>query len=116
MEQDKDQPIWVMDQLSLGEFVVRSAVCLVNLDAGTQMPNSWGTGFILRYRERHFLVTVYHVIQVDPDNVYIEMGKDETGHVKLQQINGFYWFSKIVVNNSDKPENLIQKIENPEKF
>lgn len=116
MERRKHQPMHVMDYLSLGEYVVRSSVSVVSLDPGTQMPCNWGTGFMLRYRERHFLVTVYHVIEVDPDQMYIEMGKDVSGHAILQPVGGFYSFGKIVLKKQDKPEILVQELENPKNF
>jgi hypothetical protein len=56
------------------------------------------------------------VIKVDPDKMYIEMGKDATGHVILQPLGGFYSFGKIVLKKQDKPESLIQELDNPRYF
>jgi len=48
--------------------------------------------------------------------MYIEMGKDASGHGILQPIGGFYTFGQIVLKKKDKLDNLIQKIEEPDDF
>ena len=64
-----------INELSLGDIVVRSSVQLFVVDKDVLKPIAFGTGFMLHHRERLFFVSVRHVTDYDQYHTYLETNR-----------------------------------------
>lgn len=93
--------------LTAEELAIRASLQLVILDEKSA-PAGFGSGFIILYKGRHFLLSVAHVTDMGPYRIGIEVGlpTDEKG-VVLKPISGFYHFNSFKIGNPQ----LIKEVE-----
>lgn len=91
--------------MSAEELAIRSSLQLVILDDNSA-PVSFGSGFIVLYNGRHFLLSVAHVTDTGPYKIAIELGlpTDERG-VIFKPVGGFYHFDTFSIG---APELLLE--------
>ncbi|MBW0160161.1 MAG: hypothetical protein HYI21_05490 [Sediminibacterium sp. Gen4] len=82
-----------INELSLGDIVVRSSVQLFVVDKDVLKPIAFGTGFMLHHRERLFFVSVRHVTDYDQYHTYLETNRQGTEEgTPIRPQGGFCYF------------------------
>ncbi|HTM65537.1 MAG TPA: hypothetical protein VL093_04405 [Flavipsychrobacter sp.] len=99
------------------ELAVRASLQLVVLDDNST-PVSFGSGFIVLYNGRHFLMSVAHVTDMgSPYKIAIELGlaTDERG-VPLKPIGGLYHFDAFSIGDPSLVKEVEDLFKNGERL
>jgi hypothetical protein len=80
-------------------------------------PQGFGTGFILRYLERRFFVSVSHVTDYDGQTTYLETNIFDQNQKKflLVPISGICHFDLMQINPDGFPEDFVKFLEEGER-
>lgn len=102
--------------MSAEELAIRTSLQLVVLD-NNSAPVSFGSGFIVMYNGRHFLLSVAHVTDMGQYKIAIELGlpTDERG-VTLKPIGGFYHFEAFSIGEPTLLREIDDLFKNGERL
>lgn len=116
MEKENSPIELINTPLPLNEVIVRSSVKLVTLNEETLLPYAFGSGFIVRYKERFFLITVLHVVENDLSQIYIEVGIGSDRKAILKKVGGIQFFSQLKLSKELAPTGLMAKLQAPDDY
>ena len=79
------------------EVAILASVQVYTMENGEENPSGFGSGFILKYKDRYFFTTVFHVIK-DEVETFLETNlPPQKDKQTLQPIGGIYSFNLLKV-------------------
>lgn len=102
-----------MEDLSAKELMILSSIQLFMAKPEYIKPEVFGSGCIAKYKNSFYLLSVFHVINYDELNLYMETNWpiDETG-VPLIPVSGFVYFDLLKIAQTANGDELLNLIEN----
>jgi hypothetical protein len=77
------------------EILIRSSIQVFTMINNEENPSGFGSGFIIKYKNKYFLITVYHVIK-DEVETFLETNLPPKENKQiLQPIGGIYSFNLL---------------------
>lgn len=88
------------------EILIRSSIQVFTMIKKEENPSGFGSGFIIKHKNRYFFITVYHVIKDDVET-FLETNLPPKDNIQcLQPIGGIYSFNLLRASPNISTEGL----------
>jgi hypothetical protein len=95
------------------EVAIRSSIQVYTMINQQENPSGFGSGFIIKYKDKHFFITVFHVIK-DEVETFLETNLPPQDNKQcLQSIGGIYSFNLLKAHEGITTEGLEQLLTSP---
>jgi len=95
------------------EILIRSSVQVYTMINKEENPSGFGSGFILKHKNRYFLITVFHVVK-DEVETFLETNlPPKESNQMLQPIGGIYSFNLLKASPDITIEGLEELLTKP---